>query len=137
MARVLIPVMNRRYNANPRGSATTTVVMSANNPFERPVNVLNATRSMLPGMGALGADPAPAAAPGSIDWNAILTGGVTAAAQLAAAKLNPPIKVATGISPIPVVGPGYYPPKPSMAPWLIGGGVAVLGVVGLFLMLRK
>lgn len=51
MARVLIPTNPRRYNPNPRGSATTTVTMRSDNPFERGVRASNAR--MLPGMGAL------------------------------------------------------------------------------------
>jgi len=149
MARVLIPVMPRRYNANPRGSATTTVTMAGDNPFERQVNVLNSTRSMLPGMGALGitdgpsvptdsqppVTPAEAAAAG-VDWSKILTGLTNAGAQLAIAKLTPPLPKTTGITPIPVGGPFHMPAKSSVLPWAIGVGVVVVGL-GAFLLLRR
>ncbi len=153
MARVLIPVMPRRYNPNPRGSATTTVTMSGDNPFERPVNVLNSTRSMLPGMGALGMTDGPSAdaslspsqpmvpsASTGIDWSKILTGAVQAGAQLGVAKLQAQADRAlpktTGITNIPVQG--YYPPpKHPALPWVIGGGAVLVLGLGAFLFFRK
>lgn len=153
MARVLVPVMNRRYNANPRGSATTTVTMSSNHPFERQTRVMNSTRSMLPGMGALGVlgedAPAPAAPAATIDWTKVLTGVAAAGTQVAQTaatnavnQLIPPpttkVPVANSMTILPVVNPNYVAPAPSKLPWILGGvGLLVVGVGAMFLFRKK
>ena len=56
MARINIPTMRVKVDANPKGSATTHVTMPGDNPFERGVTHLRSAnqpsvRAMLPGMG--------------------------------------------------------------------------------------
>lgn len=150
MARVLTPVMQRRYDFNPRGSATATVVMKGNNPFEQRSHLVNSqlASGALPGMSGLGNTPAPAApAPApATDWN-------TVAQQLAQAAIQVGGTVATGAinqhyapnqripavtsAQIPVVNANYNPqPRANWAPWAIGGAVLV-GGVGLLLLMRR
>jgi hypothetical protein len=143
MARVITPVHPRRYNPNPRGSATTTVLMRAHNPFETRVRLATRQSGSLPGMGAL-----------DIDWGNIFEKGISTgidlvgtAGQNVVNKLIPPPTTtlqapqatllpgqpSAGAPGLPVYLPA--PAKPSPMPWIIGG-VAVLGGV-LFMTMRK
>lgn len=62
MARVLMPTMRRSYDHNPRGgSSTATVMMRADNPFERRAVLVPHRSDALPGMSGLGAEEAAAA----------------------------------------------------------------------------
>ena len=94
MATVYNPVMPRRYNPNPRGSATTQVTMPGHNPFEQRTRLVNRAgitaqlagfgpSGALPGMGMwgshLGDDPA------SSDTGSADPATMAAAAQYAAA----------------------------------------------------
>lgn len=65
MATVMTPINPRRYNHNPRGSATTQVTMAAHNPFEQRTTLVNRSGTVaqlagiqpsgaLPGMGMFG-----------------------------------------------------------------------------------
>lgn len=151
MARVLIPVMRRTYDHNPRGSATATVMMKGNNPFEQRSLLVNGKLAggALPGMSGLGdaAAPAPAPAAPATDWN-------TVAQQLAQAAIQVGGSVATGAinqryatnqrlpavgsTQIPVVNSNsVYQPRASWAPWAIGGGVLGVGLVAILLLRRK
>jgi hypothetical protein len=149
MAIALYPEMRRRYDPNPKGSATAQVMMASDNPFERRVSLVNSGRSMMPGMGALGAEAAAAPVPATgVDWTAIATGALQAGTQVGQTALTnavnrvlPPPKPVTLSAPqatyMPVVNPVVAPAKPSIMPWVIGGGVAVLGLGALFLVMRK
>lgn len=160
MARVLIPVMPRRYNHNPVGSSTATVIMKANNPFEAPVRQVSRRSGSLPGMGALdivaplqtaSQDALKAGATsGGIDWSSLATTGLQTginilgtAGQNVVNKLIPPASQPLS-APQSVLLPGQpgappvayiQTPAPSKLPWIIGG-VVVLGGV-LLLTLRK
>jgi hypothetical protein len=150
MARVLIPVNPRRYNYNPRGSSTAQVTMRSDNPFERPTQLMNASRGMLPGMGFIGDDAAPAPADTGIDWTKILTGVATAATPVAQQVIQNRIQQLYGPKPAALVGPtmsllpgqtGAALPRPapkrSILPWAIGGGVLLIGIGALFMLRKK
>lgn len=141
MARVLIPVMPRSYNYNPKGSATTHVTLAGDNPFERQTVIVNKSRSYIPGLGALGAE-APA-----LTWQqqiaqAAIQTGTQVGTQLATNAINkilPPNITAlptTSAVPMQIVSANYVPAKPSKMPWIIGGSVLLLGI-GAFFVLRK
>lgn len=143
MARVLIPVTPRQYNYNPRGSSTTQVLMRADNPFERSVSVEKSQFQrrgvMLPGMGELGDDPAPAAPAAADPWAVLTQGVVDVGKQVAAKELAKPavrkIPVASKITALPI-GQPYPPPKKSKLPLIIGG-VAVVGLLGALILIRR
>jgi hypothetical protein len=151
MARVLIPLNPRRYNYNPRGSSTAQVTMRADNPFERPTQLMNASRGMLPGMGFIGDDAAPAPADAGFDWTKILTGVATAATPIAQQVIQNRIQQLYGPKPAALVGPTMsllpgqtgaqvpmpLPKKKSILPWAIGGGVLLLGIGALVMMRKK
>ena len=162
MARVLIPVMPRRYNHNPVGSSTATVIMKANNPFEAPVRQVSRRSGSLPGMGAIDVNALQSSAQETLQASATRSGfnwgevgtnlaqtGISilgTAGQNIVNKLVPP-PTTTLTAPSAVMIPGqpnqgapavpYYQqaPAPSKLPWILGG-VAVLGGV-LFLTMRK
>jgi hypothetical protein len=157
MARVLIPITPRRYNYNPRGSSTAQVTMRSDNPFERPTRIVNAPRSMLPGMGFIGEGEDGSAAPTApadtgFDWTKLLTGVATAATPIAQQVVQNRIQELYGPQPAALVGPTMSllpgqtgaklpvmvpPAKKSVVPWAIGGGVLLLGIAALFLMRKK
>jgi hypothetical protein len=146
MAIAFSPSTRRRYNHNPRGSATAHVTLPSNNPFERRITVVNDSRSMIPGMGDLGAEAAPK--PG-IDWASIATGVSNAAIQVgqqaatnAVNRILPPppstVLQAPQTQYLQPSYPTYAPaPKSGISKWVIGGGIAVLGIGVLFLVTRK
>lgn len=159
MARVLAPRYAKRYNFNPRGSATATVDLAGRNPFEGGVPVrMKAPTSFLPlgtykdnmpfgGMSGLGeGDPTAAGSSASSWWGSLLPGitnmATTVGTQLVGAKINkmyPPTNPAiptTGMTPIngqPVatlpVGQQYY--APTAAPSKMPMILIGVGVVGL------
>jgi hypothetical protein len=151
MARVLLPVMARQYDPNPRGSATTTVIMKGNNPFERTSTMVNGRLAggALPGMSGLG-EAAPAAAPAApaapaagTDWGAVAAAIAQAGVQVGSQAIqhhyavNQPIP-STITNYLPVVNPNVRPaPKKAWVPWAVGGGTLVLGVGLIFLFMRK
>lgn len=147
MARVLMPVMPRTYNPNPRGSATTTVRMRADMPFERPSMVVNSNRGMLPGMSGLGADPAPGTPPifgaQGVDWTALLNQGAQIGIQAGQSAIQNAItphmqQMSTpSINHLPVMtGARAVAPAKPIWPWVVGG-VVVVGAIGALLLLRK
>lgn len=142
MARILMPTMARRYNANPKGSSTTTVTMKSNNPFESRVALLSG--GALPGMSGLGEEPGnqPATTPAAagFDWTAlaqsIAGAGVQVGGQLATNRIQqlygPKPQQLTGPGAVPLpIGIPYAQPK-SWMPWAIMGGGVVLAGVMLF-----
>jgi len=160
MARVLIPVMPRRYNHNPVGSSTATVMMKANNPFEAPVRQVSRRSGSLPGMGSLDVTALQSSAQETLQASATSSGfnwaqvgtslaqtGIDilgTAGQNIVNKLVPPPST-TLKAPSAILLPGqpgagapalqYAQPAPSKLPWILGG-VAVLGGV-LFFTMRK
>lgn len=154
MARVLIPVHARRYNPNPRGSSTTTVMMRADNPFESRSTIINGQRSgSMPGMGGLGDAPVPATSPVSsapaaastgIDWTKLLTGvsqvGVQVGGQLAQNAIQQHYGQLPAQQPMLLptqTHPGLRVAQPSSwVPIAVIGGAAVLGI-GILFMARK
>jgi hypothetical protein len=142
MARVLLPVMRRNYNPNPRGSATSTVTMAANNPFESRMHVVNA----IPGMSGLGdvAPVAPAAPAPAFNWAQLATGisqaGVQIGTGLATNAINQRYGQlpAQGAVPLPTSTSMMYAPRPaSWLPYAIVGGAVVVGGAILLLMRGK
>src|SRR5271156_4415755 len=132
MAIALHPVMARRYNHNPRGSATSHVVMKANNPWERKSQLMNAPASQmhggaLPGMSGLGDDipTSNATAIPTTDMTA-LTAALSAGTALATARIQS--LYGSAATALPIVNPnapkpGVPAPAPSSAmPLLIGIG---------------
>lgn len=165
MARVLVPVHDRKYNHNPRGSATATVTMSGRNPFEGTGAVLVHKGSALPGMSGLGDTAAPAAGASptsdSSSWmtgllSSIIPAVTSVGTQLATGRINqlyPPPTPAlpttnaqllpgqSGPQTLPVGAQSYiaYPPAtPSKLPYiLIGVGVVGLGLAFMLSKKRK
>lgn len=160
MARVLIPVVPRRYNHNPRGSSTVQVQMRGDNPFERPTMLVNSNRRMLPGMGGLGTtlDTTPiqqaaaqtvdqAASGGGFSWSGLLSKVTGAAVDVGTAYATNRIQTLYGPKPAPLPvpqttllpgqpgAPAAYPAAPSKMPMILG--VAAVVGVGAFMFLRK
>jgi len=152
MARVLQPVMRRTYDHNPRGSSTATVRMAAQNPFEGRVSM--ATRSAMPGMGAIDLTQIPTNTAGgmgfNVDWGNIIEKGAENAIKIGSEFASNRIDRLYGPKPVPLQAPAavllpgqpgatrfpvYGVPAPSKLPWIIGGA-AVLGAVA-FVVLRK
>ena len=155
MARVLIPTYPRRYNHNPKGSATAVVTMKGANPFERTGSrealrpILRAPRpGGLSGLGdgpVLG-PPSPAATDSGskpIDWGKIAEATATAIQPLAAAQAarllpKPVVQSLPGSAPSALpVGYTVLPQPKSKLPWIIGGVGAVAAIGVLFLVLRR
>lgn len=159
MARVITPVHPRRYNPNPKGSATTTVLMKAHNPFETPVRQVTRRSGSLPGMGAIDLAPLQSAGQealkttatsGGIDWASIWGGAIKTGTELVGQagsnlidKLIPPASVKLPVPQAHLLpgqpgasAPVYIQPpsRPSPLPWIIGGGVLLGAVV---FMMRK
>lgn len=164
MARVMIPVQPRRYNFNPKGSATAVVTMRGHNPFERTTSREALQPYMLrsrpgglaglgddaPGTGAMLGPPSPTPAAtdsGStpIDWTKIAQLTAAAVQPLATAEASKLLTKATASTL-----PGQTAPKPlavgaqpivakpaSKLPWILGGVGAVAAIGILFLVLRK
>jgi hypothetical protein len=146
MAVALTPVMARRYNHNPRGSATSTVVMKSNNPWERKSTLMNAPSSRLsggalPGMSGLGDDiPTSNGTPIPTTGTSDLTAAIGAGVALATARISQ--LYGGGASALPILNSNAKPPLPpgapapssSALPMLIGiGGIGVV----VYLFLRK
>lgn len=164
MARVLLPVMPRRYDPNPRGSATKHVTMAGDNPFERRVTAVNgsARRTMLPGMGAIDLTPIAqttaaaagdatktAASGGAIDWTSLAQKVGDSALKVGTTYAQNRIETLYGPKPQPLTGtaatmlPGQagasYPPPPkksSVLPWVLAGA-GILAVGGVIIFLRR
>lgn len=156
MARVLVPVMPRRYNHNPVGSSTAIVTMRGANPFESGVAGLRrvSTRpGQLAGLGSAGlGDEAPIMGPPSpaatdsgttpINWAGMAQAVATAAQPLVAAQaarlLPPKITTLTGqYAPQPLpVNPQYMPAPKSKMPYVLIG-VGVVGLAAAFFLLRR
>ncbi len=157
MARVLIPVVPRRYNHNPRGSSTAVVTMAGHNPFESGVSGLHRISSnpgQLAGLGGagLGADPAPVygpPAPGATDsgttpinWAGIAQAVATAATPLVAAEAQRlvPSQAAriqgAAATMLPVNPQISYPKPKSKMPYVLVG-VGVVGLAAAFFLMRR
>ncbi len=155
MARVLVPVMPRRYNHNPVGSSTAVVTMRGSNPFESGVAGLKRVSSypgQLAGLGAAGLGDAPIMGPPNpnatdsgttpINWAGMVQSVATAAQPLISAQatrlLSPQVNTIAGQylpQPLPV-NPQLMQPKSSKMPYvLVGAGVLGLGLV--FLLMRR
>lgn len=142
MAVVKAPFVARRYNHNARGSATATVLMRANNPWERRSTLMNSPLAggALPGMSGLGdADPLPTS--NGTDMAAAgataLTTAFGAAQQLATARIMQ--LYGNGATALPIANANAKPavaaaPSSSALPIVLG--VSGLALVA-FLFLRK
>ncbi len=157
MARVLVPVMPRRYNHNPRGSATAIVTMKGSNPFESGVAGLRRVSpypGQLAGLGSagLGDEMGPPLPPTSgpatsgttpIDWTGMVKAAATAAQPILnaqAARLLPRqgVTAVQGVAAqmLPV-GVQYPAPKPaSKLPYVLVG-VGVIGLGAAVLLMRR
>jgi hypothetical protein len=146
MAVVQVPIMARRYNHNPRGSSTSTVVMKSNNPWDRKSQLVNASSATLrggalPGMSGLGDDiPTTNATPIPTTGTSDLTAAIGAAAALATARVQQLYGAGSSALPIananarPPLAPGAPAPAGSSLPLIIGiGGIGLVA----YLFLRK
>lgn len=146
MAVVLTPVMARRYNHNPRGSATSTVVMKSNNPWERSSTLMNAPNARLsggalPGMSGLGDDvPTSNGTPIPTTGTSDLTAAIGAGMALATARIQQ--LYGGGASALPIANSNARPPLAPAAPAPAGSSLPLIigiGGIGLvaYLFLRK
>ena len=155
MARVLIPTHARRYNPNPRGSATATVTMRSDNPFERGVRAVNGR--MLPGLGALEVPSTlTQALPSStveaaksttgINWGGMFENlantAIKVGGDVATSKLVKPVAQplpSQGITTLPVVQPviQYGQEMRSSKLPMILLGLGVIGLGAVFLLRKK
>lgn len=166
MAQVLIPQNARRYNHNPRGSATAVVTMKGLNPFEGGRRaVIEHPGSALPGMSGLeglsglgeaqGATPTAEAGGAMTDiLSNIVKAATTVGTTLATARINElypaqspqsiPSQGSQQISQSQIntlpLGPQStvsYPPAPaSKLPWILGA-VGIAGLGLAFFLSRK
>jgi len=126
--------------------------MAAQNPFEGRVSM--ATRSAMPGMGAIDLTQIPTNTAGgggfNINWGGLIEQGAGAAIKVGSELASNRIDKLYGPKPVPLQAQGstllpgqpgatrfpvYGVPAPSKLPWIIGGA-AVLGAVA-FVVLRK
>jgi len=138
-----MPVMSRRYDHNPRGSATSTVVMKSNNPFEARTRVMNS----LAGLGADAPAAANPTAPAGFNWGTFGEGlvtsigkvGVQVGGQIVTNEVNKRYGQIPGpaISPLPTTSGMRVAPAPkAWLPFAILGGAVVVGG-GILMLMRK
>ncbi len=154
--RVLQPVIDRTYDPNPQGSATTTVTMAAAMPFSRTVRVAR-YGSQPAGMSGLGDATSDANAQMAADaaaytaaqsavqavpksdtstlWGQLAEGLTRAGSTIVQGAATRVANRLTGTSATTL--PRTYMPGASGPSFLLIGGVAAVAGLGLWFMMRK